>query len=191
VNISVGGPKTVGNLVFTGPGDFLVTGGAGDLITLDNGGGAAPTISTAAGTQTVTAPLQLTQATELAPATGSALTLSGAITGQALSTTGPGTVNLAGAQNYTALNALAGTTHVHGSFTGGTAAVTANTVLNFSASQTLSALHIGAGGIVTLTASGSPLAAAPTVVPEPGTIALLASWSLLILWRVRRVRAPR
>jgi hypothetical protein len=135
----------------------------------------------------------VTSAGSFAAAAGTALTLAGNISGQSVTTSGPGTVNLDGAQNYTALNALAGTTNVNGSFTGGSATVTANAALNFGSSQTLSSLNIGAGGLVTLTASPSATAsvAAPTVVPEPGTIALLASWSMLILWRVRRVRAPR
>ena len=129
-----------------------------------------------------------------AAAAGTTLTLSGDISGTSLTTTGPGTVNLDGSQNYASLNALAGTTNVHGAFTGGTATVTANAALTFSSSQTLSSLNIGTGGVVTLTASTNAAvatAAAPTVVPEPGTIALLASWSLLILWRVRRVRTAR
>ncbi len=128
----------------------------------------------------------------LAAAAGGTLTLSGEITGQSVSTTGPGTVNLTGAQNYSALNALAGITNVDGSFTGGTATITANATLNFGASQTLAALNIGAGGVVTLSdISENTSVATPTVVPEPGTMALLASWSLLILWRVRRVRKTR
>ena len=63
-------------------------------------------------------------------------TISG--TGTVTNAGGAGNVlDLNGAQNYATLNANAGTTHLHGSFTAGTATVNANATLAFGASQTI------------------------------------------------------
>jgi hypothetical protein len=179
----------VGSITFNGPGGFVVTGS--NPITMNNNG-STPTIHAAAGSNTIDAPLNLQQNTEASAATGAELTLGGDINGaHTLTTSGLGTVNLKGAQNYGALNANAETTNVQGSFGSGAVTVGANSDLNFGASQTLTSLNIGAGAVVTMTASGGVATATATVVPEPGTVALLGSWTALILWRTRRLRRTR
>ena len=122
--------------------------------------------------------------------TGSPLQLS-AVTGPAtasLTKTGAGTLILSGAQPYATLNALAGVTNVNAAFTEGTATVNANAAVNFSTSQTLAALNIGAGGVVTLNASSAVAefgagVVESAVVPEPGTLGLLVLGALGVLAR--------
>jgi hypothetical protein len=189
--VSVSGPKTVGSIVFGGTGGFVVTGGATDVITMDNSSG-TPTISGQAGSNTLNAPLSLQQNTEVSAANAATVTLGGDINGaHSLTTSGAGTVNLEGAQNYAALNANAGTTNVDGSFSGGAVTVGTNASLTFGASQTLTSLNIGGGATLTFESSGTGAMVTPAAVPEPGTMALLASWTALILWRTRRLRSTR
>jgi hypothetical protein len=119
------------------------------------------------------------------------------------------TLTLSGPQNYPTLNADAGTTHVTGSFTGGTATVNVAATLNFGANQTLAALNIAAGAVVTLDESFqfgpavagddggmtdggdlSPLSSQSGVqaVPEPGSLSLLLLGVLGIAGRRLRPR---
>jgi hypothetical protein len=188
-SVSVNGAKTVGSIAFSSAGGFSVSGGAADTVTMDNGSSPA-TIGATAGTNTISAPLNLQSSTQVTAASGSTVTLTGNISGiQTLTTSGLGTVNLDGQQNYAALNANAGTTNVDGSFSSGAVTAGANAHLNFTTSQTLNSLTVGAGGIVRLTATGG--GSTVTAVPEPGAVALLAAWSALILWRTRRFRQAR
>ena len=129
--------------------------------------------------------------------------------GAALTKTGAGRLALAGAQNYLLLNTNGGKTDVNSSFTGGTATVNANATTNFTVSQTLAALNIADGVVVTL---GNPPPASPGEafgggedagvfalgadlggaaipvqgVPEPGTAALLFGGVLTMLGLRRR-----
>ncbi len=121
--------------------------------------------------------------------TGDALQIS-AITGgpsATLNKTGAGTLNLNGPQTYAALNASGGVTNVNGAF-GPSATVTTSATLNFSTSQTIAALNIGAGGVVTLSATPgfAEGGIGGAVVPEPGALSLLALGVLGTLARRRR-----
>ena len=121
-----------------------------------------------------------------------ALTVTAPISGTGSVTNAGGAsnvLNLDGAQGYAVLNANTGTTNVNGSFTNGTATVNANSRLNFGASQTLGALNIGAGVVVTFGAGAPAFAGgkgASAVVPEPGSIGLLMVGALGLLGRRRR-----
>ena len=113
--------------------------------------------------------------------------------GSAINKTGLGALGLNGDQDYPVLTTTAGVTNINGSFTNGTSTVNANSTTNFGASQTLGALNIGAGTVVTFgsgpfafTGGGGSKAAASSVVPEPGSISLLLVGALGILNRRRR-----
>lgn len=93
---------------------------------------------------------------------------------------GTGTLTLSGAQNYSTLTTSEGITNVSGAFTNGTATVNANATTNFTVSQTLGALNIGASSLAQF-GSGAGLA----VVPEPGSVMLLLVGALGLLGRRR------
>jgi autotransporter-associated beta strand protein len=132
-------------------------------LTVDSGGG---TIDTNGNTVTY--------------AVGSTVTDGGM--GNTLTKTGNGTLNLNGVQTYGTLTTSGGTTNVNSALGTGTSTLNANATTNIGASQTLAALNIGAGAVVTFgdgpfafgfdeAFAGSPAAGA--VVPEPGSLGLL------------------
>jgi autotransporter-associated beta strand protein len=110
-------------------------------------------------------------------------------------------LDLNGAQDYATLNADSGTTHLHGSFTAGTATVNVLATLGIGADQSIGSLNIADGAIVSLdsalaaapgefAAAGSAPAASESVqaVPEPGSISLLVLGALGWLGRRQRSR---
>ena len=115
---------------------------------------------------------------------------------------GIGTETLSGPQNYDSLTANGGITNVDGSFTNGTAIVTANATTNLGANQTIGALIIADGVTVTVGAPPHSPAPAPAfdsndfgadasalaaqAVPEPATAASLLSGLALLLGLRRR-----
>jgi len=83
---------------------------AGAALTLQGDTLTAPKISVLAGSHTISAAMALSNATEIAVATGSLLTLTGGITGgQAVTKTGSGTLALSNVNTLGALNVSAGT----------------------------------------------------------------------------------
>ena len=137
-----------------------------------------------------------------------ALTYSGAITGATgtLVKQGAGAVTLDGVQTYGTLTTSNGLTNVNSVLVTGTSTVNANGgTTNFGVSQTLAALNIADGAVVTLGApaaapapefggafgGGETLAAAAGVaaVPEPGSATLFVG-GVLTLLGVRRRSNP-
>ena len=109
-------------------------------------------------------------------------------TGSSLTKTGAGTLHLSGAQTYGTLTTSDGTTYVDSALGTGNSTVNANATTNFTASQTLGALNIGAGVKVTFgdgVAFGGVGKSVGAVVPEPGPISLLILGTLGLLSRRR------
>ncbi len=134
-----------------------------------------------------------------------AQTLSGVISGTGLLTkeVAGSVLTLTGANTYTGdTNVNAGHLRVTGTLTGTTVNVNANASANFEASQTLPALNIADGAVVTLGTvpppAPSPAFDAPfdaglnlagnagQAVPEPGSVALLIGGTLTLLGLRRR-----
>ena len=126
-------------------------------------------------------------------------TFSGAINGGGvLNKQGAGLLRLNGTLNVWTINANAGTLNINTDANNAT--VNANSTVNFGTSQTLTALNIGAGAVVSFVSPppfagfggepsfGGGKAGAPSssVVPEPGTIGLLMVGVLGLMSRRRR-----
>ncbi len=176
--VTVDGAKTVGVITFDNANPYILSGGAGDIITMNNGSG-TPLISLTAGsgTQTIAAPVALIAATNVAPAAGTTLALSGNISGVGnLNITDAGTVVLTGTNSYVNTNVNSGFLNVGtGGTTGslGTGPVTlgAGTLMTFNRSDDISlgnnlsgtgaVTHAGAG---TITYTGSATYTGATVL---------------------------
>ena len=101
--------RTVRGLTFTNSAASYTIAGAGSL-TLQGDALTAPRISVMAGSHTVSVPLALSNATEIAVAGSSVLTLAGNVTGaQNITKTGAGTLALGGVNTLGALTVSAGT----------------------------------------------------------------------------------
>ena len=118
------------------------------------------------------------------------------VTGTALTKIGIGKLTIAGTQTYGSLTTSEGRTDLASALGTGASTITANAETNISVGQTLAALSIGSGAVVTL---GAPLPAAPEiadglesgrasgqVVPEPCSAALLLGGAGLLLGLRRR-----
>ena len=115
------------------------------------------------------------------------------ITGTKLTKIGNGILNIQSLQTYSTLETDAGTTNVYTPVGTGTSTITANAATNLYVSQTLSALNIGNGAVVTF-GNGLPFAPEPVkfsgaavgIVPEPSSIGLLIVGAFGLIARRRR-----
>ncbi len=111
--VTVDGAFTAGTLTFDNAKSYTIAsdGAVGRTLTLNNNGTAQ--ISVLAGSHTISVPVALTSNLDVAASSGTALTLSGAISensaGRTLTSSGPGTVTLSGAtaNTYTGLTQVA------------------------------------------------------------------------------------
>ena len=137
------GTRTLKGLIFANTSSFTLSGTA---LTLQGDA----SIKVTAGNHTISVPLALSNATEIAVAPDSLLTLSGGITGgQAVAKTGTGTLALSGVNTLGALTVSAGTVR----FTAGTTTVSALTITaGATCDFTAGTLYIlkNGGGIDTL-----------------------------------------
>jgi len=160
---------------------YTVSQGSGGALHLDNGGSSA-SVTVSSGSHTISAPVVLDSSLLIAPASGSALTISGAISGMdaSLTVSGQGTVNLSGTNSYTggtivasgtlvaasagaipsgtSLIVGAGGVFVFGGISGQTAVPSA--VPNAAGRPIDSPLPIGAES------ASSPIASRPAVAPQ-------------------------
>ena len=88
-------------MTFNSTSSYVLQGGGTNFLTLSATGGVA-LVTVSAGSHTIAAPLMLASNTNFAPAVGTQLTISGAISGQGgLSLTDAGTLILCGSNSYT------------------------------------------------------------------------------------------
>lgn len=169
--VAVNGPKTVGGILLDNGAGYLITGGPGDTISLNNGVAAA-SITVTSGSHAIAVPLVLNASSAVATtATGTVLTISGSITGtKSFGADGTGTTILIGTNAYANTSLTGGTLQIgNGGTTGsvGSGDVTASngTTLVFNRSNDLTVANniFGTGaqvtklgaGILTLTGSNS------------------------------------
>ena len=138
---------TVRGLIFTnGAASYTIAGAA---LTLQGDTMTAPKISVLAGSHTISAAMALSNATEIAVAMNSVLTLTGGITGgQAVTKTGTGTLALGDVNTLGSLTVSAGTVQfASGSTTVSALIITAGATCDFTAG-TLYILKGVAGGAI-------------------------------------------
>ena len=191
--------RTVKSLLFDNANSYTISGT--HALTLDaglyNSIGSYADIVVKTGAHTIAPPLTLKNDLEVSDTAGTALTISGDITAAAGATStasartvtmnGTGTLTLSGLQDYATLITNSGITNIDSAQSTGALAVEANATTNFGTSQTLAALVIGDGAVVTL-GDARPDASFPQTVPEPGAFALLLGSLAGLLASRRRTR---
>jgi hypothetical protein len=107
-NVTLTVPRTVRALTFDNSATYTIAGSGGSL-TLKGDTLTTPKLSVTAGSHTISVPIALSNATEIAVAASSQLTLAGNVTGaQDVTKTGSGTLALGGVNTLGALTVSAG-----------------------------------------------------------------------------------
>ncbi|MEO5917300.1 MAG: autotransporter-associated beta strand repeat-containing protein [Luteolibacter sp.] len=128
VPLSLNLPVTVGSMKFSSTAPYTITPTAANTITLNNGPSPA-LVDVVTGSHTVNAPLDLTGALRVTADIGSALTMSGGISGtQALTALGLGTVTLGGTNTFSTVTPGPGVLVLGGTNTFATLALSQGTV---------------------------------------------------------------
>jgi autotransporter-associated beta strand protein len=166
--VQVNGPKTVGALTFDNSSGYMISGGAGDLITLSTGTVVPAGLNVISGNHTIAAPLALSNDLLATIAPGSTLGVSGNISGATknVSVVGGGTLMLTGANTYAATsvgNTVSGGTlqigdgGTSGNIGSGDVTIAAASNLAFNRSDTVTVANNigGAAGTVTQMGSGT------------------------------------
>jgi fibronectin-binding autotransporter adhesin len=133
VNLN-GVSPSLANVTFNSTQSYTIAPGSGGTLQLANGASPA-TLTVAAGSHTISAPLTLGSNVTVVPAAGSRLTVSGGVSGagKSLTVNGNGTVVLSGATSFTG-----GTTVSEGTLIlANPSAITANTSLTVGAAAAL------------------------------------------------------
>jgi fibronectin-binding autotransporter adhesin len=164
IAVTLDAPQSAGALVFSATEGYALAPGTSGSLTLGTSAGGSITVL--AGANTISAPLLLAGSLDIAPASGSQLTISGNIQelspGTSLTLSDNGTLILGGNNGYT----------------GGTNVVAGTLVLDTStALADGSSLTVGQGASSLFAPAAGPAIAAPAgaiaAVPEPGTLLLL------------------
>ena len=164
-------------MTFSSTSSYVLQGGGTNFLTLSATSGVA-LVTVSAGSQTIAAPLMLASSANFAPASGTQLTLSGAIGGTGgLSLTGAGTLILSGTNSYTggttiSAGTLQGTTiSLQGSITNN-ATLVFNQATNGTYAGTINGAGlVGKSGSGQLTFSSINVTSGPIAVNQ-GTLVL-------------------
>jgi hypothetical protein len=167
--VTLDGSKTVGQLVFSDAASYTIAPGTGGTLTIDDTGdtaGVNPAITVSAGNHTITAPVAVAAGVTVTTATGTSLTIGGAVTGA-----GPFTVNGAGSVLVSPTGSLGLPVTVNGKLQ--FAANPGSTVL----AQAVSGLTVGSTGNVVIAASAtrSVLVTSSLSVASEGTLDLTSN----------------
>jgi len=106
--ITLDGSKTVGSIIFDNANGYTLTGGLTDAVILDNGI-AAGAIGIVSGNHAINVPITLNGAAAFTTATGTTLSIGGAITGaRSVTYAGSGTTLLTGDNTYSGATTVSG-----------------------------------------------------------------------------------
>ncbi len=115
ITVNLNASQTIGGISFTNANSFVVTN-ANNVLTLDNGGNGAQLGVTAGTANSIATGVSLNDTTTANVASGTALAVSGNVTGSAgFTVTGNGVLSLSGSNTYSGVTTLSGSTLVLGS----------------------------------------------------------------------------
>jgi autotransporter-associated beta strand protein len=167
--INLNGPSpNIAGITFSGSTNYTIAQGTGGGSLYLNNGSNNASVAVSSGSQTIGAPVTLQSSLLVSQATGSTLTISGAISGAGLSLTqnGPGTLVLSGANNY-----MGGTTVLAGTLDlASPNALLAGTSLTVGANAGLLF-----GGQAATIASAAPTASQSSVALKAAAVAQVLS----------------
>jgi autotransporter-associated beta strand protein len=172
VTVTLDTSPLVGAITFSSTSSYVLQGSGTNVLTLSASSGAA-LVTVSAGSQTIAAPLMLASSVNFAPASGTQLTISGAIGGTgALSLTAAGMLLLSGTNSYSG-----GTTVSAGTLQGTTASLqgsitnNATLVFNQATDGAYAGTISGSGGFAKSGPGGLTLSGADTL-SSTGSIAI-------------------
>ena len=178
--VTLDGNRTVGRLTFNSGAGYTIAPGTGGTLTLDDGVVGDATIAVLLGSHTISAPVNLVAASTITTAAGTALTISGNVTGTGgLTVAGGGAVTLSGSDNYGPTTVATGATLAVAGSLSATAILTSAGTTTFAANpattplvRTVGGLAVPAGGSVIVSSSAARTLLAVGSLSLAGTLDL-------------------